>query len=127
MYPEFNPEKGNIPYFAHIQVTDYGNRVMKGSVYHPYYGEKTFKSTMEFLRILRQEIHGSGEGKKLDELHRPSVPADFKAVGFAFQLHVAFCQNVSWQGSILWPETHVRQNFRSVLELLMLIDEGLTG
>lgn len=42
-----------------------------------------------------------------------------------FQLKVLFRQNVSWQGTIRWVETKKEISFRSVLELLSLVDSAL--
>jgi len=44
-----------------------------------------------------------------------------------FEISVKFQQNSTWQGQILWAEKNLRQNFRSVLEMLRLMDEGLTS
>ena len=43
-----------------------------------------------------------------------------------FEITVKFRQNATWQGQILWAEKNQRQNFRSVLEMLKLMDEALT-
>ena len=42
-----------------------------------------------------------------------------------FQLKVLFRQNVSWQGTIRWIEDKKEQSFRSVLELISLLDSAL--
>ena len=43
-----------------------------------------------------------------------------------FQITVCFQRNSTWQGSILWMERNETQNFRSVLELLILMDEAIS-
>jgi len=43
-----------------------------------------------------------------------------------FEINVKFRQNATWQGQILWVEKNLKQNFRSVLEMLKLMDEALT-
>jgi len=43
-----------------------------------------------------------------------------------FEIKVRFRQNATWQGQILWAEKNIKQNFRSVLEMLKLMDEALT-
>ena len=43
-----------------------------------------------------------------------------------FEINVRFRQNATWQGQILWVEKNMKQNFRSVLEMLKLMDEALT-
>ena len=42
-----------------------------------------------------------------------------------FEVTVRFRQNATWQGQILWAEKNIKQNFRSVLEMLKLMDEAL--
>ena len=39
-----------------------------------------------------------------------------------FRIRILFRQNATWQGTIRWVEQGEEQKFRSVLELLMLID-----
>ena len=43
------------------------------------------------------------------------------------ELHILFRLNASWQGSVRWLETKQEQHFRSVLELIFLIDSALGG
>jgi len=43
-----------------------------------------------------------------------------------FEITVKFRQNATWQGQILWAEKNSKQSFRSVLEMLKLMDEALT-
>jgi len=42
-----------------------------------------------------------------------------------FEISVRFRQNATWQGQIFWVEKNQVQNFRSVLEMLKLMDEAL--
>ena len=42
-----------------------------------------------------------------------------------FAIKILFRQNTSWQGSILWLEWGEEQSFRSVLELIYLMDNAL--
>lgn len=43
----------------------------------------------------------------------------------SFKLNVLFRQNASWQGTLVWLEEHAESQFRSALELIMLLDEAL--
>ena len=43
-----------------------------------------------------------------------------------FEIMVRYRQNATWQGQIHWLEKNLHQNFRSVLEMLKLMDEALT-
>jgi len=42
-----------------------------------------------------------------------------------FEISVKFMQNSTWQGQIHWVEKDLKQNFRSALEMLKLMDEAL--
>ena len=42
-----------------------------------------------------------------------------------FEISVKFMQNATWQGQIHWVEKNQKQNFRSALEMLKLMDEAL--
>ena len=42
-----------------------------------------------------------------------------------FEISVKFMQNSTWQGQIHWIEKNQKQNFRSALEMLKLMDEAL--
>jgi len=42
-----------------------------------------------------------------------------------FIVHVQYRQNATWQGQVVWAEKNKVQKFRSVLELLKLIDNAL--
>jgi len=43
-----------------------------------------------------------------------------------FEITVKFTQNSTWQGHIHWIENNKKQNFRSALEMLKLMDEAVT-
>jgi len=42
-----------------------------------------------------------------------------------FEITVKFQQNSTWQGLIHWLDTDRKQNFRSTLEMLKLMDEAI--
>ena len=44
-----------------------------------------------------------------------------------FQIRVLFRQNASWQGSLIWTDRELDAQFRSVLELIRLIDSALVS
>lgn len=44
-----------------------------------------------------------------------------------FELRILFRQNSSWQGSLIWLERDQEQNFRSVMELLFLMQSVWRG
>ena len=44
-----------------------------------------------------------------------------------FELQILFRQHSSWQGIVLWQDRNREQSFRSVLELILLMDSALRG
>ena len=52
-------------------------------------------------------------------------PRDIGSTKGTFEISVKFMQNSTWQGQIHWVEKDLRQNFRSALEMLKLMDEAL--
>lgn len=42
-----------------------------------------------------------------------------------FLVRVSFCQNNTWQGNVTWLDNRQSQNFRSMMELLYLMDSAL--
>lgn len=114
-----------------------GGGVPEGRIYNPgLSGAATFTCVTQFL--LRME-------ELLDEMRfpqpfavarsfAPSVPEapdthkgkEEKAGALAtFVVRVFFRQSASWQGSVTWEETGREQSFRSVLELLLMMDGAL--
>lgn len=54
----------------------------------------------------------------------PSQPGRERDLA-VFEIRVLFRQNASWQGSLLWRERRLEGHFRSVLELMRLMDSAL--
>ena len=44
-----------------------------------------------------------------------------------FVIQIDRCENATWQGSVLWTEKNITQQFRSALELIKLIDSAVTA
>jgi len=55
----------------------------------------------------------------------PTIQQEQGVTKSTFEITVRFKQNATWQGQILWAEKNQKQNFRSVLEMLKLMDEAL--
>ncbi len=65
--------------------------------------------------------------KETDTLEQAREQAeDMRAALASFQIKVLFRQHASWQGSILWIDQACEAQFRSVLELIRLMDDVLT-
>ena len=110
-----------------------------GRLYNPYWEEGVpFASVMEFLTRMED---------LLDQMQFPQsftakrtfrgppgqgavsqMPPDVRQGEEAtFYLKVLFRQNASWQGTVRWVETGQEESFRSVLELLLLMDSAMSG
>ena len=71
---------------------------------------KSFAKRAEVMKDMKKTIEQTSQnGKKC-----------------TFEISVKFRQNATWQGTILWIEKNLKQNFRSVLEMLKLMDEALS-
>ena len=119
-----------------ICVDSYEEGVLKGRFYRPYREGEHFSSLSQFLMKMEAV---------LDDLHNPQsytslrTAAHSSAVGTAslhtdwtgggkratFELQILFRQHTSWQGMIRPVGEQVVYSFRSVLELIMLMDSVL--
>ena len=86
-----------------------------------YLTPRTFSGAKR--RVKRTEAGGSGIMKQAIQTASDEGARSSKCT---FEITVRFRQNATWQGHILWTEKNQRQNFRSVLEMLKLMDEALT-
>lgn len=119
-------------------VDSYERGVPTGRYYHPGMEDEAheFRSLTQFL---------SGAEELMDEANFPQsftakrvfVPLPEgkpEAVGATqtgklatFTIRIMFRQHASWQGSVIWIEGGAEQTFRSVLELVLLMDSALGG
>ena len=44
-----------------------------------------------------------------------------------FIVKVEYCQNETWQGKVVWAEENRTERFRSMLELIKLMDEAMAA
>lgn len=61
----------------------------------------------------------------MQESVKKVVKKDSHGSKCTFEIMVRYRQNATWQGQIHWLEKNLHQNFRSVLEMLKLMDEAL--
>jgi hypothetical protein len=66
-------------------------------------------------------------GKPVVNLGGASGENAYKGKIATFATKVLFRQNTSWQGSVSWMEGQREETFRSVLELLLLIDSAISA
>ena len=133
---------GFIPYemkTSIIRITGYDKKELRGTLSNPYFGDDVFFDNVIQLLMLVEEL--------LDSLHFPqramesrsfrkiegeasALPAteeqkNARALA-TFKLNVLFRQGASWQGRLVWVDQKSEAQFRSVLELLKLIDNVLS-
>jgi hypothetical protein len=119
-----------------ICLDSYRGGVPEGRIYGPGFGTETFQSLTQFL-IKVENL--------LDDMQFPqsctakrtfptiTIPLETipplsqmrRGAEATFEIRVIFRQHTSWQGTILWLEKNLTQNFRSVLELILLMDSAL--
>ena len=130
---------GNPNYLSIVCVDSYENGVMSGRIYNPCVnGGLQFCGVIEFLKKVESIMEETKFPQSFSEnrVFRPVQETDTIAPPqtesrngntATFALKVLFRQNASWQGSVSWLEGKQEESFRSVLELLMLLDSALTS
>ena len=110
----------------------YDRNILQGRLQNPactcsFYGLIDFFRSME--RLLEQlqlprafTAVRSFETALPEEDVPPPCPAVSRGQLATFSVRVLFRQNASWQGSLQWLEGHQEASFRSVLELLLLLN-----
>jgi hypothetical protein len=133
------------------EIASYGYNALKGILYSQYLDRPFgFISLMQMIEKMEEifDTKGfpeafmtprtfgySGKNTNKHKIDGNEVMKDETASGIVFEpgdtkctfeITVKFRQNATWQGQILWAEKNLKQNFRSVLEMLRLMDEALT-
>ena len=120
-----------------ICVDSYENRIPTGRLCGPCMGEGgEFRSLAEFLLKMdgilnaAQAPLSSANGREFGpddcSAAEHSVEAEPQSGKLAtFAMRILFQKNASWQGSVTWLEGGETQNFRSVLELVQLMDSAI--
>ena len=117
MYPKAH-DNGK---FILVCVDSVENGTASGRYYHGNLDEeRSFTNLNQFLVNMDRLLDGNGEEAvaSAGNIWRTGKLATFK-------LRVAFRQNTSWQGSVMWLETRHEEQFRSALELLSIFHQAL--
>ena len=119
-----------------VCIDSYENGVLNGRFYNPYLSEgQKFQSMTQFLLRMEQALDAMDFPKAFTAA-RTFAPLPEQGPGppegdyypgekATFAIRVLFRQNASWQGSVTWIEGKREQSFRSVLELILLLDGAL--
>lgn len=131
-------EKGNEFRTTVICVDGYEKKSLSGRFYNPYCGGERFESMTQMLlkmddmfnemRLPQSFTAVRSFGSSVEE-RSSSAPemAAHEGKLATFAVRILFRQNASWQGSVTWLEGNREESFRSVLELIFLMDSALSG
>ena len=119
-----------------VCLDSYLDGVPVGRIYNPQQGIETFQSMTQFLIKMEQMLDDAQMPQSYtDKRTFPTVTQPLPAVKpvfpirrgaeATFEMQVIFRQHSSWQGILVWQEEQLEQSFRSVLELILLMDSAL--
>lgn len=137
-----------------ICVDEWDSSELSGRLYHTSLGEHYFCSLENFFQLFEQPIFAqvlpqavfeqrsfrpTKRGKRKQEvvvvqpvcnqaIQQNNAQEEFAFSHGAkgtFMVRVYYCQNASWQGTVQWMDEGKTQNFRSMLELIHLMNDAL--
>lgn len=118
-----------------VCVDSYENGVPKGWFYNPGQPAEHFSSLSQFLLKIEDTLdekqipQAYAPPKTFSLLLQPDIganrPSNPRGARATFELKVIFRQHTSWQGILYWREQKIEHSFRSVLELILLMDSAL--
>ena len=127
------------PYRSMMVCIDaYENQVPVGRFYTPnYQDEVDFQGVIDFIKKMEStldqlsfaqgfaSIRSFSKAPVMD--YRSASDGNVRSGKVAtLDVRILFRQNASWQGSVTWMEGKREEAFRSVLELLFLLDSAAT-
>ena len=125
------------PGFFTIRTTSCHNGSISGTFYHPVAGENgAFSSLLELILKIDNRLNEEETPQAFSAIRSFCPPqmlwvADEKSAGQrrksigVFAVHVMFRRNATWQGTVTWVEGNQSRHFRSVLELVNLINSAV--
>ena len=119
-----------------VCIDDYTNGVLRGRFYNAGHEVSSFVSMSQFLVKMEQMLEESQVPqaytvhRTFSDMLQPEYEGQpplqqRKGAKATFELQVLFRQHSSWQGIVLWKDRKTEQSFRSVLELVFLLDSAL--
>lgn len=119
-----------------VLVHDYQDRCPCGILNGPRLSAPvTFRGLTQLLMTMEDLMDQSNDPQRGEEPRsfqhseqplRPAGPVSNKPLA-VFRINVLFRQNASWQGTLVWMDRKMDAQFRSVLELIRLMDSALTA
>ena len=119
-----------------VRVHDYQDRCPRGTLSGPRLSAPAAFSGLTQLLMAMEDLMDQGNCpqrgeeprsfQRGEQQLRPAGPAGDKPLA-VFRINVLFRQNASWQGTLVWMDRRMDAQFRSVLELIRLMDSALTA
>ena len=122
-----------------VSVDSYENSEPRGRFINPFYGEpQSFESLAQLLKLVEAVLdltnqpqsftsrRSFGQSRDRPEC-KPTLRQAERGKLASFSLCIRFRQNSSWQGSLHWLEKDREESFRSVLELILLMNSALAA
>ena len=121
-----------------VCIDSYVDGILQGRFYGPCQEPQAFRSLSQFLVMMEDMLERTGQPQSdtsrrsfsalVPHTHARQQPGSVRTGAAAtFELQLLYRQHTSWQGMVLWKEQHREQRFRSVLELILLMDSALRG
>ena len=99
---------------------------------------ESFRSLVDFLMKMEKTLDQMYFPQSFSAVRRFTQEEETELIGASndecqtgkaatFLIRILFRQNASWQGSILWLEGKKEESFRSVLELIFLMNDALNA
>ena len=126
-----------------VCVDSYEDKLMSGRIVNMFLGDECrFNNLMQLLLIVEDMLSDShypqsftGQrrfSKNRNEKKEPANPSGKPSSAAptgevaTFSLRILFRQHATWQGSLFWMEKDQSEDFRSVLEIIYLMDDALS-
>ena len=111
---------------AILMVTSYQEGELSGVLVHPRLeGPRKIRSVPQLLFLL-DEFLLREEGLISYHAFEPTGFSEIQRIA-TLRIRILFRENHTWQGCVMWEEQRKEASFRSVLELIQLLDEILEG
>lgn len=126
-----------------IKVYSYQNKNIQGMICNPFFEKDIpFENMMQLITMVERISDSLVFPQKAMQLRQFSDKNESEAITSyefettvdftdklplaTFELEILFRQNASWQGTIVYAEQNLSSSFRSLLELLFLMDSVLS-
>ena len=111
-----------------ICVDSYEDGILQGRLYSPLREMERFSSLTQFLLKMETLLDLQQTARRSDneQLIRNRMP-ERRGSKATFELQILFRYHTSWQGVLRRVGENVQYQFRSVLELVVLLDDALNS